>query len=368
MLKLLVPFLLVPCLAFAGDWNLARMEGRDYVPVSDIAKFYSLRPVSSPSAAQGGMTTRVSYTVSAAPATTPSSSAALLPGSVQLRNSSAKLQFKPNSREITINGSCGWLSFPVKTENGQMFVSRMDLAKMIDPILRPENIPNIPVVKTVVLDPGHGGYDRGAVNRFGDEKSYTLDVCRRLKPLLEAQGLRVVMTRNSDEFVSLQHRSAMANAITHSVFVSVHFNAASTNASGVEVFSITPRGAPSTAGNGVSMRDYREEPGNVVDVPSAALASSVHQSLLGHYAQFDRGLKRARFAVIRQTRVPAILIEGGFLSNLQEAKLIQTTAWRQRFAESIAGGILEFNRLARPLETETAMAKKLTPKPSTGVQ
>jgi len=313
----------------AGDWKLFRRNGHDYVSLDNIASFYGLSPAA------------VTVPASAAePEPTPANNA------TGLANGNAEIGIRTNSREVVINGVRHWLSFPVMEEGEKLLISRIDLAKTIEPMLRPQRIENLKRVETVVLDAGHGGHDRGATSKYGQEKDYTLDVCLRLKPLLEAQGLRVVLTRDRDEFLSLNERPKIANEIPNSIFVSIHFNSGGPHARGFEVFAVTPRGAPSTADKVLRPRDYREEPGNAVDVPSAALASSVYHSMLGHLPQIDRGLKRARFAVIRQATVPSILIEGGFVSHAEEAKLIHQPEWRENLAKSIAAGIAGFKGLS----------------------
>lgn len=317
----------------AGEWKLYRAEGRDYVSLDNVSEFYGL---SSPALASAEGIVPASY------ATQP-------PEGI----GHGQIQVRVNSREAVINGVKQWLSFPVREQDGKVLISRIDLAKTIEPMLRPQRIANLKPVETVVLDAGHGGHDRGATNKLGKEKDYTLDVCRRIKKILEARGIKVVMTRDSDVFVPLQRRPKVANAIPNSIFVSVHFNAARTNANGFEVFTLTPRGAPSTGDKAVTPRHYRNEPGNSVDVPSAALASSVYHAMLGNFTEFDRGLKRARFAVIRLATVPSILVEGGFVSNSEEAKRIHQPQWREKLAAAIASGIIGYkglSELKRPPE------------------
>ena len=128
-----------------------------------------------------------------------------------------------------INGVRNWLCFPVAEKDGQYLVSRVDLAKTLEPQLRPQMIPNLGQFKTVVLDPGHGGYDKGATSGYGCEKDFALDVARNIKPLLEAKGLNVKMTRDSDIFVPLELRARIANATKDAIFVSIHFNATDWN-------------------------------------------------------------------------------------------------------------------------------------------
>ena len=102
--------------------------------------------------------------------------------------------------------------------------SRTDVAKTIEPLLRPHRVANVGKVQTVVLDPGHGGYDKGQVSRFGYEKDFALDVARKLRPLLQSKGLRVIMTREGDYFVPLEvgHRSPTRRVIRFSsAFISM---------------------------------------------------------------------------------------------------------------------------------------------------
>lgn len=177
------------------------------------------------------------------------------------------------------------------------------------------------------------------------------------RKLLEAQRYKVVMTRSSDIFIPLEERAAIANHTTNSILVSIHFNSTNTNplASGFEIFSIAPRGAPAS-NDGNRERDLREEPGNVADLPSTALAATIYHSLLGHIPVFDRGLKHARFAVLRRCTRPAVLVECGFVSNSNESALIGSPAWRRKLAESIVEGVDNYKGLAERGQRPKVMA------------
>jgi N-acetylmuramoyl-L-alanine amidase len=149
-------------------------------------------------------------------------------------------------------------------------------------------------------------------------------------------------------FVPLEERPRMAKKIPDSIFVSIHFNASSANsdARGFEVFSIAPRGAPATDETVLSPRVMREEPGNAHELPSSALAGTIYHSLLGHIPTVDRGLKHARFAVLRLATVPAVLVECGFVTNAPESALIGSPAWRDRVAAAIVDGIVSYKEVA----------------------
>ena len=302
----------------APDWQIVKIGGREYLTVDNIARFY-------------GLPTGV----------------ATIGKRFRLANAANSLEFQLDSREVMINGVRNWLCFPVTEKDGQYLVSRVDLAKTLEPQLRPQMITNLGGLTTVVLDPGHGGFDKGAISSYGCEKDFALDVAREIKPLLEAKGLTVKMTRDSDIFVPLELRARIANTAKDSIFVSIHFNATDANptANGFEIFSLTPRGAPSTADDALALRFMNMQAGSPVDAPSLALSMSVYHSVVGHFSEFDRGIKRARFAVLRLTKVPAILVEGGFLTERGESRLIAASAWRAKLAQSVATGILNYKQL-----------------------
>src|SRR5215468_7438797 len=155
------------------------------------------------------------------------------------------------------------------------------------------------------------------------------------------------MSREGDYFVPLEVRAQIANRASNAIFVSIHFNASGDdpNATGFEIFSFTPRGAPSTSDGNVNANSFNMQPGSSVDAQSMALSACVYHSLLGHLPEYDRGIKRARFAVLRLTKVPAVLIEGGFLTEQGECKLIAQKDWRARLARAIGVGIESYRAL-----------------------
>jgi N-acetylmuramoyl-L-alanine amidase len=306
----------------AGEWQVIKVNGHDYLTVDNISKFYGLPAEVVPSGAK-----------------------------IQSETPDHPLEFVSGSREAVINGARSWLCFPVIEQDGKFLVSRTDVAKTIEPLVRPHRVPNVGKVQTVVLDPGHGGHDKGQVSRYGCEKDFALDVARKLRPILQAKGLRVIMTREGDYFVPLEVRAKIANAARNSIFVSIHFNASGDdpNATGFEIFSFTPRGAPSTSDGTVAASSVNMQPGSSVDAQSLALSACIYHSVLGHIPEYDRGIKRARFAVLRLTKVPAVLIEGGFLTERGESKLIANKDWRAKLAGAIGIGIESYRSL--PLKT-----------------
>ena len=178
--------------------------------------------------------------------------------------------------------------------------------------------------RTIIIDAGHGGFDRGGVpGQRISEKDKTLDVAQRLKRILQADGYRVVMTRDSDVFIPLGTRVAIANSYGGASFISIHFNCA------------TRSGA-----NGIETYYYRSD--------SAGLAQSIHRNVLSGAPSENRGIRRRGFYVLR-TAIPSVLVECGFLTNPTEGSLAQTGNYRQKLAEQIARGIQRQPAPSRPL-------------------
>jgi len=175
---------------------------------------------------------------------------------------------------------------------------------------------------TIVIDAGHGGFDRGGIPRQRvPESMMNLDVAQRLKAVLQAYGYRVVMTRDSDVFIPLGTRVAIANSYRDAIFVCVHFNA-------------TPRSSAS----GIETYFYSSD--------SLSLASAIHYYVAGGAPSANRGVRRRGFYVLRNTRIPAVLVECGFLTNPNEAQYAQSVAYRQKLAEEIARGVRERSMVA----------------------
>src|SRR6266446_3523774 len=184
----------------------------------------------------------------------------------------------------------------------------------------------------VVIDAGHGGFDRGGIpGQRVSEKNMTLDVAQRLKAVLTAYGYRVVMTRDSDVFVRLGTRVAIANSYRDrdAIFVCIHFNAARRgSANGIETYFYSSQSLP--------------------------LASAIHYYVAGGAPTPNRGVRRRGFYVLRKTTIPAVLVECGFLTNATEANYAQSSAYQQKLAEEIGRGIRE-----RSLVASTSAANRL---------
>jgi len=152
------------------------------------------------------------------------------------------------------------------------------------------------------------------------------------------------MTRSSDISVSLDDRVNFANRFTRAVFISIHFNS-SNGGTGLESYALAPDGTPSNASseNHPTANDMAWYPGNSRDSANIALTAAVHASVLRQLRTNDRGIRHARFHVLRGMNVPALLLEGGFLSDPAEAQRIATSQFRQQLGEAIAQGVKIYN-------------------------
>ena len=141
----------------------------------------------------------------------------------------------------------------------------------------------------------------------------------------------------------LNERTRIANLYENALFVSVHFNSGGAG-TGLETYTLAPRGVPSMMADGPRVADLNPCPGNVTDAENMALATATHASLVVKSRMYDRGIKRARFVVIRDITIPGVLIEGGFLSNNFDARLIATPEYRQQMATSILQAVQNYRR------------------------
>ncbi len=257
-----------------------------------------------------------------------------------------RVEFTADSKKALVAGTDVWMSVPFAVRDGTPYISLIDLRTVIDPILYPAK-PASGAIRTVCLDPGHGGEDPGNQVSGHREKTYTLKLALEVRAVLEKSGIKVVMTRSTDRLIGLYDRPETAHRAKADLFVSLHFNgqAGGSDANGVETYCLTPPGAASTnaGGEGKSSTKY---PGNAHDGPSAHLAYQVQRRMRLTLDFEDRGLRHARFAVLRHARVPAILVEGGFLSNSRDRAFITSADGLKKLAKAIAEGILEYKRVS----------------------
>lgn len=268
-----------------------------------------------------------------------------------LRPGAVHFHLQLGNQQCFLNGIKFVLTHPICEVDGAAAISRVDLEKLIDPILRPQQIANAKAIRTVILDPGHGGHDSGAQSARGCEKNYTLHVAQLAQKLLTQAGYRVILTRSDDSFISLQRRVEIANEVKDSaLFISVHFNCGNSDASGIETFTLSPQGV-AHYGRSVKSSDFLNYAGNTHDCANVALATAIHGSVLGQLNQLktiDRGIKRARYNVLSGVTHPAVLLEGGFLSHPTESLAIHETSYQQSLAQGILQAVNRYQRAIAP--------------------
>lgn len=300
--------------ASASEWTVVRQRDRPYVTFANIAQFYQFPDY-----------TRVNRTVS-------------------LRSEHRVIRAQAGTSEFWINGVRFFANFPLVNSGNDDLISVMDVSKIIEPVLRPSRIQKAEKIETVVLDPGHGGTDQGASSKWGTEKGFALDVALAARRELIRAGYRVEMTRVNDVGVSLEDRVNFANRFPRAVFVSIHFNSSSGGA-GVESYALAPEGVPSNASSEHHASGPGEErqAGNALDGQNIALTASIHASVLSRVSAFDRGVRHARFHVLRDIKIPAVLLEGGFISDPAEGQRIASSYYRLQLGTAIAQGIQNYN-------------------------
>lgn len=288
-------------------------QGKVYTPFTHIAPYYNMQPSTS------GKT-------------------------IRLKSKWHTLEFETDSRRCWINGTLVWLCHPVRKAGSQWAIENPEFAKTVDPMVRPYAYLSKVGSKTVVIDPGHGGKDKGATSpRNVYEKLAVFDISKRIRTHLQKKGVRVHFTRNGDTAISLSDRCKKAKKLKADLFVSIHADiAANRSVKGTSAFILAPAGTYSTHSYGSGTPSKTPNPGNKFDLANAALGLRIQQHLLKSTGQTDRGVKRARFSVLRDAPCPATLVEVAFLSNAQEEAMIIDKNGREKIARGISNGILAY--------------------------
>lgn len=281
---------------------------------------------------------------------------------LRLRSASMNIELAAGSREASVDGLRVFLGLPTRWHRKSLCVSGIDVDKVLAPLLQPgvgRIFPPRPV-KTIVIDPGHGGVHLGTQNEGLklQEKTFTLDTAQRLKELLVARGFGVVLTRTADRELStdwrqdLLARAEVANRVKADLLISVHYNATTENPqaiSGIETIRYTPQNQTPSGRTDRRASDEEEHPNDRHGDWSTIAGFTLHKRLVAEMGAVDRGLKHDKLAVLKQAGCPAVLVEGGFLSNEAEARRIVTPEYRQRLAESITRGVEDYARLVDAL-------------------
>ena len=307
----------------------ATINGEDYVKLSNVWDFYGFKPMPGrPGCESYGAANRV-------------------------------VSVRAGKQDFYVNNYRYILSFPVQTVDGALMISATDMQKLVDPVLRPRYSENAGTIRTVVVDAGHGGHDSGARSPYAVEKECNLALAHKVRALLQKRGYSVVMTRDRDYFLTLQQRVDIANKVPDSIFVSIHHNSGGSHANGIETFTLAPHGTTSPFAR---TRRTEDLSGNNQDSENIALATAIHSRAIRNTRAFDRGIQRARFSVLCTIRRPAILFEGGFVSNAEEGEKITTEEYQNKLALAIVEGIISYSNTVcknRPRNAQVARTNKV---------
>jgi len=288
------------------EWQLQKIGDREYISMKSVQRFYKF-----PRKEEIG-------------------------GRLELRSAKLVVRFQKDSPDMVINGVKFVLNHPVLEHEGGLWISRADLAWMLQPIIKPSHIGNVPVPDTVVLDPGHGGADAGHAGAEAKESFYTLDTAQRLQARLEHLGFKVVLTRTEDTAVSPEQRAAIANAHPDAVLLSLHFNTGPAERDGLETFLLKPSGAPADA--------LPQDEADKLRAQSIALATALHANSLYKLRMTDGGVRGAPVDALPGVKIPAVHLEAGYLSNEAEAARIAKPEYRQALADALAGGLQNYRK------------------------
>lgn len=322
---LLFTLLLVGMDAASASLDTLRVQNREYARLWDWARLRGFKAVRNPSSRE-----------------------------VLLTNDSTRINLRIDGSRVEFNDVGLWFSYPVLIADGQVVVSIQDLRGVLDALVVPRRLPKGKTVRTICLDPGHGGKEPGQKAGSRLEKTYTLSLALEVRSRLVQLGYNVILTRRSDAYVDHPDRTALAKRANADLFVSLHYNAAAesgSEANGIEVYAMTPEGARSTNVS-ADVGSLRAWAGNEADSQNVLLAYLIQRALLKRLpGSEDRGVRRARFLVLRLAEMPAVLIEGGFMSNPSDARWIYSTTGRKKMANAIVEGITAYKRQIEALAT-----------------
>jgi N-acetylmuramoyl-L-alanine amidase len=208
-------------------------------------------------------------------------------------------------------------------------------------------------VLLVIIDPGHGGIDSGTISGGVLEKDLTLDIAKRVQRLVQAKGLATMLTREKDNYKSLPNRAKLANRQRDCIFISIHFDEGQrAAATGVETYYAadqSDRLAPFSSW----LPFLRSNSPNVL---SQSLAGLIQESLVKHTQAFNRGIRAEQFYVIANVQHPAVLVEGGFLTNKDDVAKLASEEYRERMAGALCEGILNYRDILRDRQQALAVA------------
>ena len=263
-----------------------------------------------------------------------------------LKSQWTTITFHKQSRYFELNDVRVYLGYPAILKRNRLYVPELDWQFTLSPILLAEKSRPGPI-RTIVLDPGHGGKDPGARNSHNslEEKDLTLEIAKRLAKQLKRKGYRVYLTRKDDRYIELEDRTRYAKKKGADLFISIHFNASDNpSASGIETFAYTLFSQPSTSRQSADASDRIFHRANRNDFRNVLLAYFIQKALIKETDEKDRGVKRARFTVLEELHCPGILVELGFVSHSGTARNLRSDNYIDELVTSIYSGITRYNQ------------------------
>lgn len=299
------------------DWKPVYRDGRQWLPLEQVAAYYDM-----PAPKTSG-------------------------DSIVMENKMFKVEMSRGERRVRLNGWTFYFSFSVSSHRGDTIVSVFDVRNVLDPIMRPNDRRDPAVLKTVIIDPAGGGAEEGIKSPFVSEKELTLDVALQLRDKLTAAGLNVVLTRGDDSLVAAGARRKIVETVTgEAIYISLRASSSSGSKTlGFETSTLPPAGTPATGeSDSAADNDLRLFPGNINDRESLALAIVCQSSAVTKLKTPDLGIKRFRFAELRDIHFPAIVCRMGYLSHRDEAQKLATPEHRALIAQSLSEGVQRYSK------------------------
>ena len=295
-----------------GSWHVREVGGVEYLPLEDLRSFYKLM-VLQPKGRR-------------------------VVGQRVLGNGEVTLTFGPAPRELRIQERLCILSYPVQEDSsGDLLVAKVDVQQLIEPVLRPTYIANRRAVRTVVIDPAHGGHDTGTVTPYVREADAALVVATKLGAELTKRGFEVVYTQEQNQYQSPQARVDRANAAPAAIFVSLHLNSGRSDVKGAQTYTLAPSG-----------KNEKPMPGHEFSQSSMALAMALQSSLVEKAEAVDGGCRRVHYSLLNSLRCPAVMVELGYATNPEEGSRLATEEYQIKLANALAAGVEAFARVMNP--------------------
>ena len=254
---------------------------------------------------------------------------------ITLNSRYATVKLSIDSRVMVLNNVQMHLSRAITQSGTHLLIGKSDFSCLLEPVLRTKTLPRRKV-RHILIDPGHGGKDVGAVSGNTYEKNINLQVAQRLAKKLQTHGYTVSMTRTKDADVSLEERVNIAKKLRPDAFISLHCNSASSSVTGLEIYIATPAGDAPTNDNHVSKGAC---PANAFNADNTFLAFFAQQAILQRTRMADRGIRRRRYYVVRNVPFPCMLVEMGFISNKAELAQLRSTYRQEQIADAITEAV-----------------------------